>query len=106
MENKEMNMQPLAPLLLVAVLFASSVSLAGHHGHHKDMDKHLEKMAKHLDLSDEQKAQIKLIHEEMKECRKAHREKVDAILTEEQREKHKRYHQTKGDKQKTKNQES
>jgi Spy/CpxP family protein refolding chaperone len=93
-------------LIMIAVLtLALSQTVLARHGHHNH-EKHLEKMTKHLNLSEQQVEQMKAIHQDMDECREAHRQKVKEVLTEEQWEKmqkhHKGKHKNKGDKEKGK----
>ncbi|SDS52151.1 hypothetical protein SAMN05216198_2137 [Halopseudomonas litoralis] len=84
---------------LIAGLFtfttAVSCAALAMPGNDKDMEKyhekHLDRIATELELTAEQKEQMRSVHEEqfekMKALHEEKQEKVDAILTDEQREK-------------------
>lgn len=81
----------------LAIAFGSSILFAEHGSHGKmDPEIHMEKMSKKLNLSNEQKDQIKQmlleknqkleeLWKEMHEIKMAYQEKIKAILTEEQK---------------------
>ncbi len=84
---------------LIAGLFAFTTAVSGAAlampGMDKDMgkhhEKHLDRMATELELTAEQKEQLRAVHEEQHEKFKAlhdeKKQKINAILTEEQQEK-------------------
>lgn len=97
---------------LIAGLFAftSVVSCAAlaMPGHDRDMekyhDRHMDRMAAELELTAEQKEQMRSVHEEqfekMKALHEEKKEKVNAILNDEQREKMQQMHEEKREKMK------
>jgi Spy/CpxP family protein refolding chaperone len=106
-----MKMRYILPLSL---MLATTTVVAGHHGTHgkadgaKYSENRVERMDKHaeLALTDAQKAQLKAIMEETKqryaEVRKQSDEKVNAVLTAEQRVKYAKHREEMQEKMKAK----
>lgn len=87
MQYEEIHMKKtIAAITLGAVLIPAAVIAGGHYGGHR-----FERMSEHLQLNEQQQAEVKKIFEEQREERRAMREKtrerISAVLTEEQRAK-------------------
>lgn len=82
-------------LIACVLVMAGGFSAAGFAGPHKDADsmheRHMERMAKELDLNSDQQEQISTINREYseryRELSQAHRDEVGNLLNEEQRTK-------------------
>ncbi|TGN07021.1 Spy/CpxP family protein refolding chaperone [Leptospira ilyithenensis] len=74
----------LAASLVVALTFALSAHDEEHHGkeYSKDHGKHLEKMAKELGLTPEQKKQIEKVHSDSKQSREGYEKQKDILRKE------------------------
>ena len=91
---------------VVVMLAASSVAFA-EKGHHGDPQKHLDRLSKKLELTDQQRSQVEQIMNEyrgrmealrsqMEALQKEKHEKISAALTPAQREKFEKMKQHKG----------
>ena len=86
--------RPITQSVLIAgsiALMATAASAAAWGGHGKGCeqpDSHVARMTERLDLTDDQQAQIRAIHDEQRQQqdsqRQAVRERIDAVLTPEQ----------------------